>query len=189
MLGGIGPPTIIRVSYFDIRGYEPWWLAGLAAITAAHGQRLHALTGRRLRHAWLLWDLDADEWFPDGPVLLDFEGEQVEISHQKFDDLSITWNTVDPAGQPNWSFGWDDEPHPYRVHLGWRCGVRPELATLQDQQLLATELLEYAGGDLADGMVAVSFVFPDGRVTVSNGLDENSLEFDGPNPHYLRHPI
>jgi hypothetical protein len=89
-----------------------------------------------------------------------------------------------------WSdHGWDDEPHPYRVQLGWRHDVRAELATLQSQQPLAAEVLEYAGGDIADGMVAVSFVFPDGRVTVSNGLAENSLEFGAPSPSYVRHPL
>ncbi len=189
MLGYVGPSTISYVSYFGMQGYEPRWLTGRSAITAAHSQRLRSLAGRCLRHTWLLWDVDADEWFPDAPVLLDFDGEQVEINHQKFSDLSITWNTIDPAGQATWSFGWDDEPHPYRVQLGWRHSVRSELTPLQGQPLLAAELLEYAGGDIADGMVAVSFAFPNGRVTVSNGLDENSLEFGGPSPDYLRNPL
>ena len=35
-------------------------------------------------------------------------------------------------------------------------------------------------------MVAVSFAFPDGRVTISNGLDENLLEFGDPDPGYRR---
>ncbi|MDQ7807286.1 hypothetical protein Q5425_26420 [Amycolatopsis sp. A133] len=88
------------MSYFDIRGYQPRWLSGCQAITVAHGRRLRALVGRRLRHVWLLWDLDADEWFADGPVLLDFDGEQAEVNHYEFDDLSITWNTIDPVRQP-----------------------------------------------------------------------------------------
>jgi hypothetical protein len=189
MLGGIEPPIITRVSYFDIQGYQPLWFTGLSAITAAHGQRLGALAGRRLRHGWLLWDLGADEWFSNGPVLLDFDGEQVEINHAKFGDLSVTWNTIDPAERATWSYGWDHEPYPYRVQLGWRRDARSELAALHGQQLLAAELLEYAGGGIADGMVAVSFGFPAGRVTVFNGLDENNLEFGGPNPDYLRHPL
>ncbi|WP_143532387.1 hypothetical protein [Saccharothrix sp. ALI-22-I] len=175
--------------YFDIQGHEPQWLNGPSAIVAAHGRRLEALAGRRLLRAWLLWDLDADEWFSDGPVLLDFDGEQVEINHQKFDDLSITWNTVDPVGQPAWAYGDWGHPDDHVFHLGWRHDARSELAALQGRQLLAAELLEYAGGDIADGMVAVSFAFSDGRVTVSNGLDENSLEFGGPDPGYLRRAL
>ncbi|GLY68594.1 hypothetical protein [Amycolatopsis taiwanensis] len=112
-----------------------------------------------------------------------------EINHQKFDELSITWNTTDPVGQPAWNFGDYGNPDDYISHLGWRHDARSELAALQGRQLIAAELLEYAGGDVADGMVAVSFVFSKGRVTVSNGLDENSLEFGGPDPSYLRCPL
>lgn len=46
--------------------------------------------------AWLVWDVQDNEWFSDCPVLLSFTGEQVEVNHQKFDDPSITWNTVGP---------------------------------------------------------------------------------------------
>ncbi|MGW4212707.1 hypothetical protein ACWEIJ_32310 [Lentzea sp. NPDC004789] len=173
------------MSYFDIRGYEPHWLAGLSQIATAHGPRLQALAGRRLRRTWLLWDLDDDEWFADGPVLLDFDGEQVEINHRKFDDLSITWNTVDPAEQQAWTSGDWGHPDDCPIRLGWRHDARPETVALQGQQLHSAELLVYAGGDMADGMVAVSFAFPGGRVTISNGLDENSLEFGEP-VHYRR---
>ncbi|WP_431903854.1 hypothetical protein [Nonomuraea sp. bgisy101] len=87
---------------FGIPGYRAEWLSGRSAIAAAHGNRLARLTGRRLTRALLVWDIDEDEWFADCPVILDFEGEQVEIEHRKFDKLSITWNTIDPAGSPDW---------------------------------------------------------------------------------------
>lgn len=178
------------MSYFDIQGYEPQYLIGRSEIIAAHGQRLRALTGHRLRHAWLLWDGDEDEWFVNGPVLLDFGADQVEINHSRFCDLSITWNTVTAAGQAPWSFGWDEEPLPYRVQLGWRDDARPELAELHGQRLQSVELLEWKPyADMADGMVAVSFVFPCGRVTVCNALDENGLEFGEPDSRYRRHPL
>lgn len=150
-------------------------------IADAHGQRLHALVGRRLDRIWLVWDLGADEWFADGPVLLDFGGEQVELNHQKFSDLSITWNTVDPVGRSTWSA--------YSFSLAWRHDARPELEGLKGRQLTAAELLECAGGDIADGMVAVSFVFADKRLTISNALDENDLELGPPHPSYRRHPL
>ena len=175
------------VSYFDIQGYQPQWLNGVSAVSVAHGPRLQALAGRHLRHAWLLWDLDADEWFADGPVVLDFDHEQVEINHQKFDDLSVTWNTIDPARQPAWTYGDWGNPDDHVVRLASRHNARAELAALRGQRLQAVDLLEYAGGDMADGMVAVSFAFPDGRVTISNGLDDNSLEFGEPTPSYRRH--
>ncbi|WP_433498929.1 hypothetical protein ACQP1K_00775 [Sphaerimonospora sp. CA-214678] len=95
---------------FGIPRYRPEWLSGRSAITATHGARLGRLVDRRLTRALLVWDLDEDKWFADGPVLLDFEGEQVEINHGKLDELSITWNTIDPARSPDWP----------DFHLAWR---------------------------------------------------------------------
>jgi hypothetical protein len=177
------------MSYFDIQGYEPQWLNGLSSIAAAHGPRLQALTGRHLRRTWLLWDLTDDEWFADAPVLLDFGDEQVEISHQKFDSLSITWNTIDPVARTAWTSGDTGHPDDYIFRLAWRHDALAETVALQDQRLQAVELLEYAAGNIADGMVAVSFTFPDGRVTISNGLDENLLEFGEPDPGFRRHHL
>jgi len=172
------------VTFFDIEGYEPHWLAGRQAITEAHAARLAALVGRRLTSAWLAWDLDDDTWFADAPVLLDFAGEQVELCHHKFDDLSVTWNTADPAGRPRWSWG-GDPAYP----LAWRADAHAGLAGLRGRELRSVELLEWAGDDLASGMVAPRFVFADDAVTISNALDENGLEFGEPDPAYRRYPL
>jgi hypothetical protein len=38
-------------------------------------------------------------------------------------------------------------------------------------------------------MVAIGFVFPHGRVTVFNALDENGLSFMAPEPFYECHSL
>ncbi|WP_326588217.1 hypothetical protein [Streptomyces sp. NBC_01294] len=164
---------------FDIETHAPQWLHGRAAITAGHGDRLRALAGRTLTRAWLLWDVEEDAWFADAPVLLDFGGEQIEIQHQKFDDIALSWNTLAPRGSAHWP-GFD---------LRWRHDAVPELASLQGQALQDIELLEWRGDDAAQGMVAVAFVFRQGRVTVFNALDENGLSFTAPERDYERHPL
>ncbi|WP_344213769.1 hypothetical protein [Nonomuraea bangladeshensis] len=163
---------------FGISGYSPAWLSGSSAVATAHGGRLAMLEGRRLTRALLVWDLDEDVWFSDGLVLLDFEGEQVEIVHQKFDEISITWNAVDPAQPLDWAGT--------GLRLAWREGVPDELASLQGQRLQAVELLEWKGDDLAHGTVAVGFLFPHDRLTIYNALDENGLEFEEPDQRYTR---
>lgn len=161
------------MSNFGIEGYQPDWLSGLSTISAAHGARLESLVGRSLTHAWVVWDLDNDEWFSDGPVLFDFDGEQVEVNHYKFDDLSLTWNSVDPARPINW-------PGTPEYPLAWRDDAMQELAARHGETLRAVELSEWTGNDMANGMVSVRFTLTGGIVTVVNALDENGLEFESP---------
>ncbi|WP_020578747.1 hypothetical protein [Actinopolymorpha alba] len=122
---------------FGISGYQPRWLIGLPSISAEHGRRLRSLVGRRLTQTWLVWDLNDDEWFVDCPALLDFDGERVEINHNKFDEVSITWNSADPRQPVTWP-SFDD----YHPRLAWRNDTPPELVALQGQRLRAIEFLE-----------------------------------------------
>jgi hypothetical protein len=169
---------------FGIDGYQPQWISGRSAITGAHGHRLRSLTGRTLTRTWLAWDLDDDTWWADCPILLDFDGEQVEINHQKFNDLSITWNTANPAQTVAW-------PTTGNYRLAWREDPRPELTALHGQTLRGVELLEWTGddGDLANGMVALGFTLTSGHLTIYNALDENGIEFHPPTANYRRHPL
>ncbi|WP_106398876.1 hypothetical protein [Actinocorallia populi] len=168
---------------FDINGYRPPRLCGFAAISEMHADRLRSLVGRRLSSVWVVWDLEDDSWFADCPVLLSFEGAQVEIDHSKFSDVSITWNEIDPLAPVIWP---DSE---LEFRLRWREDERAGMAALHGRALTAVELLEWSGRDMAHGMVAVSFVFDDGRITVHNALDENGLELTPPDPHYRVHRL
>ncbi|MFD4140995.1 hypothetical protein [Streptomyces sp. NPDC058572] len=164
---------------FGIADFRPLWLSGRKAVTVAHADRLRGLEGRTLTRTWLVWDVKDDEWFCDCPVLLDFAGEQIEINHWKFDDVSITWNAIDPHAavrRPGFELQWRENP-------------LTELRHLQGQTLESVELLELTGIGMAQGAVDVSFVFPQGRVTVYNALDENGLTFEPPDVKQRRHPL
>ncbi|MEU5563508.1 hypothetical protein [Micromonospora musae] len=167
---------------FGITGYQPRWLSGVDVVANRHGRQLRALVGRRLTSAWVVWHADEDEWFADCPVVLDFAGERLEVNHQKFDDLSITWNSVDVTRAPMW-------PTLDGFQLVWRDDVPAVLAARCGHRLTAVELLEWAGGDLADGSVAVGLRFADGWLTVYNALDENGLTFGQLEPQYRRHRL
>lgn len=157
---------------FGIEGYRPQWLVGRSAIVAAHGNRLRNLIGRRLTRAWLVWDIADNEWFADSPVLLDFDGEQLEVNHQKFDDLSITWNTIDPRKPIRWPGEEFD--------LEWRQGMYPKLAAFEGQVLQDVEPIEVPANFNPHEVIDVGFRFPNGKLTISNGLDVNTLIFDPP---------
>jgi hypothetical protein len=167
---------------FGIAGYRPRWLQGLNPIATTHGRRLGGLAGRTLHHIWLVWEFSADEWFTDCPVLLDFGDEQVEINHQKFDDLSITFNSIDPSQPVTWPTS-DD------FRLAWRAEPIEQLKELRGQELRQAQLLEYAGGTMADGSIALGFVFPGGHLTIYNALDENGLLFGLPSRDWREHVL
>jgi hypothetical protein len=166
-----------------IPGFEPSFLAGLDAVRKEHGPRLAALAGRQLtRSAVVRYGEDRDG-FADCPVVLDFDGIQVEVCHWKLNELSIGWDTINTETVIT---GWD-----------W-SGLTPEwssadaqLGQFTGQELREVALLEWRppGHDLADGTVAVEFTFATGRFRIANGLDENSIEVGTAHPDYVRHQL
>ncbi|WP_018253267.1 hypothetical protein [Salinispora mooreana] len=167
---------------FGIVGYRPRWLRGIEAVARPHDPRLAGLVGRTLRHVWLVWDLGADEWFADCPVLLDFGDEQVEINHTRTDDLSITFNSIDPHQPLTW-------PTSDGFQLAWRPEPIAQLEELRGQELRHASLLEWAGGTMADGSVALGFDFLAGHLTIYNALDENGFLFGEPGRNWREHVL
>lgn len=165
---------------FGIPGYQPDWRHGISDIASRHAQRLRGLVGRRLTSTWVVWDDDDDSWFADCPMVLDFDEERLEINHQKFDDISITWCTIDVTRAPLW-------PTSDGFRLRWRDDAPASLAARHGQRLTEVELLEYVGGDMADGSVALGLRFADDWLTIYNALDENGIEVGEISPQYRRH--
>jgi hypothetical protein len=164
--------------HLGISGFQPQWLSGFRKIHAAHAERLAGLPGRRLTASAVVRFSEDDDWYADCPVILAFENEQIEVSHQKFDDLSITWNTIN-TGEP--IAGWDES----ELTPLWRFDD-DRLTPLHDQVLQEIALLEYVGQDMANGMVAVEFAFPSGLIRIANALDENVIETSVAGPEFRR---
>ncbi|SDX32909.1 hypothetical protein SAMN05421504_1021053 [Amycolatopsis xylanica] len=162
---------------FGLKGYRPRWLTDVPAITAAHGERLASLAGRTLTNSWLVWETLADQWLSGCPVVLDFEGEQVEINHWKADELSITWNTIDTTQPVMWCL---DKERPN----SWRDDVSEGLAALRGQTVRTVMVLERNESE-----VAIGLVFTDGQLTIRNAGDENGLDFGVLDSHYRRHRL
>ncbi len=141
------------------------------------------LVGRRLTGFALVRFVEDGEWFADCPVVLGFDGVQVEICHGKLDELSIGWDTIDTAVT---IIGWEwFELTPEWSHSDER------LEPFVGQELREVALLEWrpAGRDLAAGTVAVEFAFAGDRLRIVNGLDENRIEVGAAHPDYIRHRL
>jgi hypothetical protein len=151
---------------FGMAGYQPRWIRGRGAVVAQRGQRVAGLTGSTLRHVWPTWDCD-DRWVSDWPVVLDFGTEQVEINHYQSDDVSITFNGIDP-GQP---FGSD-------FGFVWRTDALPQLRALTGQRLRHARVLEPVDHRVGEEPVALAFTFAAGYLAIYNHRDGNGLLFE-----------
>lgn len=166
-----------------ICGFEPSFLVGIDAVREAHGLRLAALAGRRLTRFALVRFAEDGDWFADCPVVLDFDGVQVEVCHWKFDQISIGWDSIDTTSV---IAGWEQS----EFTPGW-SHVDERLESFVGQKLCDVALLEWrpSGPDLAAGTVALEFVFEIGRLCIANGLDENCIEVGAAQPEYVRHRL
>ncbi|WTW99974.1 hypothetical protein OG216_44435 [Streptomycetaceae bacterium NBC_01309] len=168
-----------------ISGFEPDFLVGIGAVRERHGRRLAALRGRRLTGYALVRFAEDGTWYADCPVVLDFEGVQVEVCHSKLDELSIGWDRIDVTAA---IVGWEW----FELTPEW-SGADERLERFVGGELRDVALLEwrYPGGDLADGTVAVEFSFDAGSFLVFNALDENGIEVGlaDHHRHYVRHRL
>ncbi|WP_221762252.1 hypothetical protein [Nonomuraea sp. WAC 01424] len=167
-----------------ISGFEPTFLVGLEAVREEHGPGLAALGGRRLTGFALVRFVEDWDWFADCPVVLHFDGIQAEICHWKFDELSIGWDTIDTTAAIS---GWE-----YKEQTPTWSDADERLEPFVGQELREVALLERRPSsrhDLADGTLAVEFVFDTGRFHIANALDENSIEVSEAHPDFVRHRL
>lgn len=172
------------MAIMGIEGFEPTYLRGLETIRGAHGTRLAALVGRRFTGFGLVRFVDDGSWFADCPVVLDFDGAQVEICHWGINELSIGWDGIDTSAAI--TGGWSRMTR----ELQW-SHTEARLEPFLGGDVREVSLLEWRPdvADIARGMVAVEFAFAGDRFRISNGLDENTIEIDEPKPDFLRHRL
>ncbi|GAA5019182.1 hypothetical protein GCM10023317_61180 [Actinopolymorpha pittospori] len=145
---------------------------------------LTALSGRLIDSSWLVWNEEHDEWFADLPVVLNLDdGRQLEVSWQKFDELSITWNTIDTQVSPRW-------PWPYWP-LSWRRAGHPALLANEGSRIIGvaatmhrfvTTQVEPPTGERAEvWLTSALWLQTTGPgLHIFNALDENGLSDTAP---------
>jgi hypothetical protein len=145
---------------------------------AQQAERLRSLVGSRLTAAWIGRNLEDDEWFADLPVVLQFDHlPQLELCWEKFDDLSITWDTVDltvtPKAWVEWPLEWREQAHP---------AVASVVGTTVEQISATTSRFVTQNVDHPHKVRAVWLTTglwlatSRGGLHIFNALDENGLE-------------
>jgi hypothetical protein len=152
-----------------IEGYQPQWHHDAEALAALHRRRFAQIIGQRLLSGWLMWDMSARGWFADGPVVLGFGATNVEITHRKFDECAITWDSVDMTAPIDW--------HATGIQLDWRADPHSALRNARGRILREVNIIERVTVSEWRPRVlhAVEFLFDRARLAVYNGMDENGL--------------
>jgi hypothetical protein len=152
-----------------IEGYEPQWHHDARALAAAHRSRFARIIGRELIGGWLMWDVSERGWFADGPVVLGFGTDNVEITHRKFDECAISWNQADLSSPIDW--------HGTGIQLDWRAEPHVSLRNARGRRLRQVNIIEriMAARWRPRVLHAVEFLFDGARLAVYNAMDENGL--------------
>jgi hypothetical protein len=150
-----------------IEGYEPYWHHDASVLAASHRGRFSRIIGQPLIGSWLMWDLDDECWFTSGPVVLGFPDANVEITHRKFDECAISWDTIDmqaPIEWPGQRLDWIADPHPL-------------VEDARGRELRGVNVIEriMAAHWRPTVLYAVEFVFDGVRLEVFNAMDENGI--------------
>lgn len=132
--------------------------------------------------AWTAWIVEDDEWFADLPVVLQLKsGRQFEVCWEKFDDLSITWDTIDLAVTPQ---AWVEWPLGWRIQQDLPFGTAlasPITEVAASRFLFRTENVEHPHDVRATWLTAGLWVGTQlGGIHVFNALDENGVSADRP---------
>ncbi|NUR50990.1 MAG: hypothetical protein HOV71_22920 [Hamadaea sp.] len=169
---------------FGIAGYHPVATDTVAETLSAHGPKLRALVGRRLESVLGLCFTVDGQWCSTQPLVLRFAGTRLEIVFDGFDQLYLSWNTIDtdvPIDTPD-----QEDPE---MALAWGDPSRPELDAVLGSVVRQVSVLENDFHlDLVDGrrtrswmLAGLELVFDNERtLQLYNVFSETTLELDTP---------
>ncbi len=155
----------------QLGGYRPRWLYSAREILDVHGSKLSRLVGQSLKHTWLLWDEDLDQWYAEGPVIFEFGRTRLTVCHRRTGECSLSWDDLDPSEPVDAG----DES----IRLLWRQDPMPSLGVAAGHPLRVLDLIEDGDPDGRWMIEAVEFGFGnphlrltniDGRNTLSSGI-------------------
>lgn len=167
----------------DVSGWIPRWAPAREQLSSQRSN-LRALHGRRIMDSWLVWDLHHDRWFADLPVVLAFDdGRRLEVCWQKFDDLSISWNTIDISAEPvawvTWPLAWRSQGHPALQAV---TGQTITSAASTEHRFTTRQIVPPGNNQVHSTWLAggVWLQTDGGGLHIFNALDENGLASDTP---------
>ncbi|GIG00327.1 hypothetical protein [Catellatospora citrea] len=123
---------------WGLEGYRPEPVTSVAGLRGAHGDHLRSLVGRRLTRIRGLCHVAEGDRCPTLPVVLELEGERLELATEGFDRLFVSRDDLADDLLPDT----DDQDDPEQ-EVGWADLARAELDALLGATVTAVRVLEH----------------------------------------------
>ncbi len=120
-----------------VSNYEPSFFSDSNKFRVEFASRLRKIVGKNIKKFWVMWDKRENEFFPDGPIVLEIEGDQYEFCASELDKFSLTINNIDLNKNLNW-YGMGDE-----LPLIWKENGKEELKNYLNRQIEEINILTY----------------------------------------------
>jgi|GEM_PF-4277147 len=151
-------------------GFEPEGYSSSASLLAAVGTELEALRGARICNAYTAWDIDAEQWCPSAPVVLELEQAQLEVGFKKSSFMTLTINAVNlNRSEAEGVRGLENEPE---LRYEWRTD-RKELAAYDGAFIVGIDLIEQVVPNVA--LRGMSIHTDRGKLAVVNTGAESDI--------------
>lgn len=148
---------------FSWPGYEPDGYCSSASLLAAVGSELEALRGARICNVYSAWDIDAEQWCPSAPIVLELEQAQLEVGFKIGSLMTLTINAINLSKSA--AEDMRKLEHAPVIRYEWRTD-RKELATYVGCFIVGIDLLEQVEPSVA--LRGMSIHTDRGELTVVN---------------------
>jgi hypothetical protein len=172
---------------FGLDNYNPSFFYSVEELIKFNGNKLRNLIGKSIREAWVIWELNSDEWHSDGVIILCFDDMNIEICTHNLNELSITWNEIDV----NVALESYDFEEYGKFDFEWRKDSLEQFKLIKGRIVKEIEIFEYkftttvtfnksspeeiGRKDEQYILNGIGFKLDDGYFSIYNGLDTNAL--------------
>jgi len=151
-----------------IKTYNPCFYQTVESFLINHRAILLTLIGCQIKQFWVMWDEVENEWFADGPVVLEISNKRFEFCCTKLSDFSLTLN----------SFGLNEPIDWCELTLVWKMNGLKKMTRNLDKEILTINIISYHSM-----LTGIEFILKKDSTkdsfnyfTITNGLDENALD-------------
>jgi hypothetical protein len=124
---------------FGLDNYNPSFFYNLEELIKFNRDKLRNLNGKSIRDVWAIWELNSDEWYSDGVIILCFDDTNIEICNHNLNELSITWNEIDVnIGLESYDF----EEYG-KFNFEWRKDCLDQFKLINGKRIEEIEIVEY----------------------------------------------